>query len=174
MPARPGKIQFYRTCLPDVQRDVGKHRWGWTTEPDPRGFTDARSRLGAEPMVACARVCRDRALDMAKACVATERGPLGRPLASSDGTDVLLFETPGTRTRSGDLRDASGHAVGRPHGLMVCRIPSSLTWLRSTPRCMHCPPQPRLGVVAVSCGGGSACSAFILGVLRQKIQPERW
>jgi len=132
---RPGKTQSYRTCLPDVQRDVGKQRWGWTTEPDPRGFTDARSRLGAEPMVACARVCRDRALDMAKACVATERGPLGRPLATFDGTDVLLFETPGTRTRFGGLRDASGHAVGQPHGLMVSawdavhRIPLGWTML---------------------------------------------
>ena len=132
---RPGKTQSYRTCLPDVQRDVGKQRWGWTTEPDPRGFTDARSRLGAKPMVDCARACRDRALDMAKASLATERGPLERPLAAFYGSDILLFDTPGTRTCFGGLHDAEGRAVGKPHGLMVSawdaihRIPLGWTML---------------------------------------------
>jgi hypothetical protein len=132
---RPGKTQSYRTCLPDVHRDVGKHRWGWTTEPDPRGFTDARSRLGAEPMVACAHECRDRALDIAKACAKAERGPLGRPIAAFDGTDILLFDIPGTRTRFGGPRDGSGRAIGQPHALMlsawdaVHRIPLGWTML---------------------------------------------
>lgn len=72
---------------------------------------------------------------MAKACPATERGPLGRPLAAFDGSDILLFETPGTRTRFGGLHDAEGRAVGQPHGLMVSawdaihRIPLGWTML---------------------------------------------
>ena len=132
---RPGSIQSYRTCIPDVQHDVGKQRWGWITEPDPRGFSDARTRLGVQPMVDLAHLCRNRALALAKECSSTERGPLGRPMAAFDGTDVLLFDTPGTRTRFGGLKDAVGLAVGQPHGLMVSawdvihRIPLAWTML---------------------------------------------
>jgi len=116
---RPGTTQSYKTCLPVVAADVGRLRWGWERVPDPRGLSDARMRCGSAPMVACALACRDRALALAAKSAADQRGPLGRPLAAFDGTDLLLFEAPGTRQRFGGVTNHTGLPVGQPHALMV-------------------------------------------------------
>lgn len=132
---RPGSIQSYKTVLPAVQADIGRRRWGWDRVPDPRGYSDARLRCGVAPFKACADRCRDRALALAKACSPEQRGPWGRTLAAFDGTDLLVFEDPGTRKRFGGVTGADGKPVGQPHALMVSawdvvnRIPLAWTLL---------------------------------------------
>lgn len=116
---RPGTTQSYKTCLPSLQVAVGRERWGWKRPPDPRGLSDARLRCGVGPLLACAHAARDRAVAMAAACSADQRGPLGRPLAAFDGTDLLIFENPGTRHRFGGVTNQEGKPVGQPHALMV-------------------------------------------------------
>jgi hypothetical protein len=116
---RPGTTQSYKTCLPAVQTAVGRSRWGWERAPDPRGFSDARMRCGAAPMRTAALAARDRALALAATSAPDQRGPLGRPMAAFDGTDLLVFEDPGTRSRYGGVTNAEGKPVGQPHALMV-------------------------------------------------------
>lgn len=132
---RPGTTQSYKTCLPAVQSEIGRVRWGWERAPDPRGCSDARMRCGVAPVRDCADRCRDRAVALAAACAPDQRGPLGRPMAAFDGTDLLVFEDPGTRSRFGGVSDADGKPVGQPHALMVSawdvvhRIPLGWTLL---------------------------------------------
>lgn len=116
---RPGATQSYKTCLPAVEAAVGRSRWGWKRVPDPRGFSDARMRCGSAPMRVAALAARDRALALAATSAPDQRGPLGRPLAAFDGTDLLVFEDPGTRSRFGGVTNAEGKSVGQPHALMV-------------------------------------------------------
>ena len=110
---RPGTMHSYKTCLPELHAGIGQERWGWTRAPDPRGLSDARMRCGTEPLVACAQEAINRAVAMAAACAADQRGLLGRSLAAFDGTDLLLFEDPGTRHRFGG-RNQSEREAGRP------------------------------------------------------------
>ena len=116
---RPGTMHSYKTCLPELHAGIGQERWGWTRAPDPRGLSDARMRCGTEPLVACAQEAINRAVAMAAACAADQRGLLGRSLAAFDGTDLLLFEDPGTRHRFGGVTNQNGKPVGQPHALMV-------------------------------------------------------
>jgi hypothetical protein len=111
----PGVTRSYRTTLPLMQQLYGKS-WGWDRVPDPRSLTDARHRLGASPVEDLARRARDQALALTRAA---DIGPQGRRLVAFDGTDLVLPDAPGMRSRFGGPSNQHGESAGVPHALMV-------------------------------------------------------